>query len=347
MRIARSALVSATEEQLGDVGQAKRAFRDLRAGGRAGSVASAEGRRQPRDADPTHRVPGAGARRAATPPSPAARNGYIIRGGTAGRERLCVLARAARPSTAALLDRVGLALGMRCLDVGSGGGDVTRELARRVAPDGSAVGIELDETKVALARGEADGDAIGNVEYRVGDILATELAPEYDAIYIRFLLTHLADPAAAISRIAAGLRPGGMLVVEDIEVSGSLCHPDSAAFERYLEVYGQTARARGFDPEIGPRLPGLLRQAGLAPVSVNVAQPAGIGRDGFGRDVKLLSPLTLENIADAAIAEGVISRDELEEVLDELYRLAADPTTLITLPRIIQSWGWRVPRAKV
>jgi hypothetical protein len=134
-----------------------------------------------------------------------------------------------------------------------------------------------------------------------------------------------------------------VLVVEDIEVSGSLCHPHSAAFERYLDVYGETARARGFDPEIGPRLPGLLLRSGLAPVSVNVVQPAAIGRDGFERDVKLVSPLTLENIADAAVAEGVISQDELEEVLDELYRLAGDPTTLITLPRIVQSWGWRVP----
>ena len=274
-----------------------------------------------------------------------ARDGHIIRGGSAGRERLRVLARATRPTTAALLDRVGLGPGMRCLDVGSGGGDVTRELASRVAPDGAVVGIDLDETKVALAREEAERDSIDNVDYRVGDVLAAELAPEYDAIYARFLLTHLAEPAAAVARIAAGLRPGGVLIIEDIDVSGSLCHPYSAAYERYLEVYSETAHARGFDPEIGPRLPGLLSGAGLVPVSVNVVQPAGIGTEGVQHDVKLVSPLTLENIADAAVAERVIPPEELASVLDELYRLAADDTTLMTLPRIVQSWGWRAPSA--
>ena len=77
---------------------------------------------------------------------------YIIRGGIEGRERLRVLARAMQPTTSALLDRVGVTPGMACLDVGCGGGDVTLELARRVIPGGSAVGADLDETKLSLAR---------------------------------------------------------------------------------------------------------------------------------------------------------------------------------------------------
>src|SRR4051812_22453383 len=97
---------------------------------------------------------------------------YIIRGGLAGRERLRVLARAMHPTTAALLDRVGVAPGMDCLDVGCGGGDVTRELARRVAPAGHAVGMDRDVAKLAIAREEAASDT-GAVEYREGDVLTT------------------------------------------------------------------------------------------------------------------------------------------------------------------------------
>jgi hypothetical protein len=48
----------------------------------------------------------------------------------------------------------------------------------------------------------------------------------------------------------------------------------------------------------------------------------------------------------ARLGEQVISRDELEEGLDELYWLAADSMTLMTLPRIFQSWGWRAPSAR-
>ena len=55
---------------------------------------------------------------------------YVIRGGVEGRERLRMIARTMRPTTLALFDRVGIPRDARCLDVGSGGGDVTLDLAR-------------------------------------------------------------------------------------------------------------------------------------------------------------------------------------------------------------------------
>jgi 2-polyprenyl-3-methyl-5-hydroxy-6-metoxy-1,4-benzoquinol methylase len=269
---------------------------------------------------------------------------YIIRGGLEGRERLRVLARAMHPTTAALLDRIGIVPGTSCLDVGCGGGDVTRELARRAAPGGRAVGIDVDRTKLEIARQEAAGNGVHELEYREGDILTTDLAPDYDAIYVRFLLTHLADPAAAVARISAGLRPGGVLIVEDIDFTAAFSHPANAAYDRYAELYTQAAWARGVDPNIGPRLPQLLAGAGCRPVHMTVVQPAGMAPDGHEGDVKLVTPLTLENIADAAIAEGLTTRDEIDSLLDELYRLAADTTTVLALPRIVQTWGYRPER---
>jgi hypothetical protein len=78
-------------------------------------------------------------------------------------------------------------------------------------------------------------------------------------------------------------------------------------------------------------------------VHVNVVQPAAVGPDGSGHDIKLLTPLTLENIADAAIAERLITREELDEALDVLFRLAADGTTVMAFPRIVQSWAYSPP----
>jgi 2-polyprenyl-3-methyl-5-hydroxy-6-metoxy-1,4-benzoquinol methylase len=270
----------------------------------------------------------------------AARDRYVIRGGVAGRERLRVLARAFGPTTAALLDRVPITAGMRCLDAGCGGGDVTRELARRAAP-GRVLGVDFDTTKLALARAEAEAEGIHNVDYRAGNIVDTELAQEYDAIYARFLLTHLTDPAGTIARFVAGLRPGGVLIVEDIDFRGMFCHPASAAYDRYVDLYMRTTWARGVDPNIGPRLPALLTGAGLADVHLNVVQPAATGTAGVEGDIKRLGPMTLESIADSAIAEQLISRDDLGALLDELYELARDTTTLVALPRVMQTWGYR------
>jgi len=67
---------------------------------------------------------------------------YIIRGGETGRARLSVLSEAMDEAAGSLLDRVGDWTGLRVLDAGCGGGDVSRRLARRVGPTGAVVGID-------------------------------------------------------------------------------------------------------------------------------------------------------------------------------------------------------------
>jgi hypothetical protein len=57
--------------------------------------------------------------------------------------------------------------------------------------------------------------------------------------------------------------------------------------------------------------------------------------------VKLLNAITLENVADAIIEASLASREELDELVRELYAYAADPETLAGAPRIVQAWGRR------
>lgn len=54
---------------------------------------------------------------------------------------------------------------------------------------------------------------------------------------------------------------------------------------------------------------------------------------------KAMSYLTLERTASALTAEGIATAEEVEEVLAELRAFAADPTSLVSIPRIVQSWG--------
>jgi SAM-dependent methyltransferase len=244
------------------------------------------------------------------------------------------------PATTALLDRVGVADDAACLDVGCGGGDVTLELARR-ARGGRIVGLDLDEAKLEIARTEAREAGVDNVEYRCEDLRNAELGTGYDLVHARFVLSHLVDPQAAVDRLVEALRPGGLLVVTDIEKTAAICEPSHRSFARYIELYVLAARARGVDPDIGPRLPAILANAGCSPVHVNVAQPVGRRPDGYEGDVKLTAPVTLESIADAILTPGLAERGELDAAVDDLYRLAADDETLIGTPRMVQAWGYR------
>src|SRR6476646_2295216 len=119
---------------------------------------------------------------------------YVIRGGVEGRERLRILSRVMRPFTNALFDRVSVGPGMACLDAGCGGGDVTLELARRVGPAGRVVGIDLEAIKLDLARQEATALGFDRVAFHQTDVGMGAFETEFDVVYARFLLTHLADP---------------------------------------------------------------------------------------------------------------------------------------------------------
>lgn len=261
---------------------------------------------------------------------------YVIRGGSEGRERLRILARTMHSATTSLFERLDVREGLACLDAGCGGGDVTIELARRVGPCGRVVGIDIDETKLDLARQETTSAGIRNAEFHAGDIRAHDADSQFDLVYARFLLTHLSDPARIVASLHDHLHPGGQVVVEDIDFSGYFTWPESAAFQRYHKFYCAVVRKRGGDPNIGRRLPLLLADGGFEDVEMNIVQPMGTRGE-----VKLLNPITMENIADSVLQDGLASPQDIEATVQELYAFAADPGTVAGLPRIVQVWGRR------
>jgi hypothetical protein len=73
-------------------------------------------------------------------------------------------------------------------------------------------------------------------------------------------------------------------------------------------------------------------------MQTNVVQPAGI--EG---EVKLLTTVTMENIADSVVTEGLAGRNEVDEIIAQLYELARDSRTYLSVPRVVQAWGYRPP----
>jgi ubiquinone/menaquinone biosynthesis C-methylase UbiE len=239
-----------------------------------------------------------------------------------------------RPTTLALLQRVGIRSGMACLDVGCGSGDVTFDMARIVGATGRAVGTDIDQAKITLARQQAEDEGLGNVEFRVADSPKTEELAEFDLVHARFILSHLANPLQALIRMRQALRPGGTIVVGDVDFRGYFCYPDCPALWRHVALYTEAARRKGADANIGPRLPALLVEAGFENVQINVVQLA----ETTG-EVKVVTALTMENIAETVVKEGLTSASEVDQLVRQLYAFAHDSTTLLSSPRIVEAWA--------
>jgi len=263
---------------------------------------------------------------------------YVIRGGKPGYDRLLLLARERWPDTRTLLERAGVSAGMRCIDVGCGGGEVTMEIARLVAPGGSVVGVDMDEVKLALARHAAAARELGNVEFRALDVRDWDEPGGYDVVYTRFLLQHLSQPDSLLRRMWSAIAEGGVLIVEDADFDGWCCDPPNEGFALFTDAYQRVLQRRGGDHAIGRKLHRYFLAAGIPDPQMMLVQPVHQG------EAKTLAWSTLEATADAIIAEGLTTADELAGALSSLRAFTDDPRTLICGPRVFQLWCRRAGR---
>ncbi len=259
---------------------------------------------------------------------------YVISGGAEGKRRLNVLAEALYPYTKGLLTTVGVGKGSSFLDNGCGGGNVSLMVAEIVGSTGRVVGIDMDGEIIHLASLDAKERNILNVDFFQRQAYDLGFKKEFDYTYARFLLSHLNDPLQAVLMMKDATVPGGILIAEDVHFSGHFCYPYNAAFERYLELYTQVVRVKGGDAEMGPKLPGLFKEAGIENVSFDIVQPAFIQGNG-----KWMAYITLEKISDSIVHENLATRDEIDGLLAELYRFTKEPGSIISLPRIVRVWG--------
>ena len=262
---------------------------------------------------------------------------YVIQGGQVGYDRLQLLARTRRDDTAALLDRVEVRAGSRCLDLGCGSGDVAFELARRVGPTGHVDGIDADDIQLELVRAAARRANISNLTLRSQNIVSWTSEPVYDLVYARFVLQHLSDPLTTLSRMWAALRRGGALVVEDADFTGLFAYPPDEGYDFYAQHYQQALTAHGGDPLVGQKLFRYFRQTGATGIHLAVRQEVHVGTD----EGKRLSTLTLSTTAQAIIDAGLASADAVARAVLLLDRYAADPDSMLSGPRIFQVWALR------
>jgi arsenite methyltransferase len=116
------------------------------------------------------------------------------------------------------------------LDLGSGGGIDVLLSARRVGPSGRAIGLDMTDEMLDLARRNAAEAGATNVEFVKGTIEAIPLAADsVDVVISNCVINLAADKAAVLGEIARVLRPGGRVGVSDVVADDALSPSERAA----------------------------------------------------------------------------------------------------------------------
>lgn len=259
---------------------------------------------------------------------------YVIAGGQEGKERLNVLSRVMNPYTKELLGRLGLKKGMHFLDNGCGGGNVAMMVAAIIQPEGRVTGTDNDNDIIELAEKEAAQKGLQNILFIPTSAYNIHFKNEFDIVYARFLLSHLNDPLAALERMKEATKRGGYVVIEDIQFSGHFCHPTNDAFREYLQLYSEAVKQKGADADIGPKLPALMKQAGIQNIAFDVIQPAFQSGEG-----KWMAYITLDKIKASIIHSGLAEEATIAKLLQELEIFTKNDDSIISLPRIFRAYG--------
>jgi SAM-dependent methyltransferase len=101
--------------------------------------------------------------------------------------------------------------GDRVVDLGCGFGDTTQRLAGLIGPEGHALGADVSEPFIELARKEAEEAGVANARFAVADVQVTEFGETFDYAFSRMGIMFFANPVAALRNVREALAPGGQL----------------------------------------------------------------------------------------------------------------------------------------
>jgi 2-polyprenyl-3-methyl-5-hydroxy-6-metoxy-1,4-benzoquinol methylase len=237
-----------------------------------------------------------------------------------GRYR--VMAEQARAAEADLWALAGLTTGARVADVGCGPGAMLPVLSESVGPTGSVIAVDGDPDAVAHAAALVSTAGLGNVTTQAGraDDTGIDLG-SLDMVMMRHVLAHNGGREQAIvDHLAALVRPGGAVLLVDIDMPAFRVRPIDPDLEDLAERYLEFHRHKGNDIQVGLRIADLLAAAGLEVLAFRGSYqifpaPPGMRPPSWAA-------------RDAMVDAGLATAQDVQRWDDALTRGAQRPTML-------------------
>jgi SAM-dependent methyltransferase len=240
------------------------------------------------------------------------------------------------PLMNAALDRARPAVGENVLDIGCGCGATLLELANRVGPNGSVVGVDISAPMLDRARQRVRDNSLQNVRLTLSDAATHAFTPgAFDLAFSRFGIMFFANPAGAFANIRSALATAGRLAF--------VCWAPPRD-NPWLTVPLTAARPHlPPQPEIDPTAPGPFAFADSDRVRgiLTDAGYSGIDIARHDASMRICGPGETEWAAHFAVESGPVARAVAG--VDPATRAAIEQAILVEFRRIEGPGGIELP----
>jgi len=231
------------------------------------------------------------------------------------------------PAMEPILRPLDLKPGLRVLDVGSGPGHTTLELARRVAPGGSVTGVDINAEFVerSSARARDAKLAASFVHHAFPPLPFPDRS--FDRVWCKNVLEYVDSAADTVAEMARVTAPGGSVVAVDSDWDMIALEIGAAGRDRSDRILAASKALAIKEPRIGRQLHRLFRVAGLAEVKVEILA----GADTAGRSL----PMLKASFARYARDSGKVAPDEVTRWFEDIDHAVASGSFLFVLPQFV------------
>jgi ubiquinone/menaquinone biosynthesis C-methylase UbiE len=158
--------------------------------------------------------------------------------------------------------------GAEVLSVGCGPGMILRAVAA-LDPTIRATGVDISLERVHEAFQKCSRNP--QVNFVCGDAQELQFSSNrFDVVYCRMLMQYLREKERAVAEIARVCKPGGTVLLQDLDGQLVWHYPEEPVMQRTVETVIHALAGSGFDPFVGRKLFWLARKAGLQNVDVQV-----------------------------------------------------------------------------
>jgi SAM-dependent methyltransferase len=247
-------------------------------------------------------------------------------------ERLHCQGAAMAADAAIMLEKIGVAEGWRCVDLGCGPGGIAALLSARVGATGRVVGLDADPVFLDHARRSAPA----NTEFVPGDAYDTKLpGGSFDLVHLRFVASTAGEPQRLLREAIRLAKPGGLVALEEPDMATLNCYPPHPAWDALRAALIGAFAAVGSNISLGRELFALARAAGLGDLQY---RPFLVGVRSSDPMVDYL-PSTVESLRRTVVSHGLMTERALDDALAACRAHLRDAGTVFTMYTVTQVWG--------